>query len=121
MANIKSAAKRARTSEKKRVNNSGLRTQVRSVTREYKTAVEGKKVDDARRLLVEATSLIDTASGRGVIHKRAGARQKSRLAKAFLPLAKAKPKRASRARKKVAPPPEPITEKIPAEEKIAAP
>ncbi|HEY3314030.1 MAG TPA: 30S ribosomal protein S20 [Bacillota bacterium] len=121
MANIKSAAKRARTAEKRRVINSGVHSRIRAVTREYRDAIAEKKVDDARRLLVQATSLIDSASGRGVIHERAGAGQKSRLAKAFAPLAKAKPKRATRTRKKTAPAPEPVVEKTPAEEKVAAP
>lgn len=121
MANIKSASKRARTSERKRNTNVGVRSRIRGLVHQYGAAVAQKDLPKAQGLLLQAQSAMDNAVGRGVIHKNAGSRHKSRLAKALVPLTKTKPKRAARTRKKTAPAPEPPVEKKIAEEKVAAP
>ncbi|MHB0884970.1 MAG: 30S ribosomal protein S20 [Bacillota bacterium] len=121
MANIKSAAKRARTSRKKKTSNVDVRSRLRGLIRQYQAAVDKKDLTKAQTLLLQTQSAVDTAVGRGVIHKNVGARHKSRLARALVPLTKAKPKRATRARKKAAPTPEPPVETKLQEEKVAAP
>ncbi len=75
MANIKSAEKRIRSSEKKRARNRGVKTKLRHVLKE-----EREKGSPAT--LAQATSAIDRARAKGVIHKKTAARYKSRLAKA---------------------------------------
>ena len=76
MANHKSALKRARQNEKRRLRNKSVKTRVKSVVKAVRTAE-----DDAAAKLDEAKSVIDKAAKRGVIHKRTAARNISRLAK----------------------------------------
>ena len=45
MANIKSAVKRIRTSEKRRVRNAAVRSSVRSAVKSARTALEGGQAD----------------------------------------------------------------------------
>ena len=76
MANHKSALKRARQNENRRLRNKGVKTRVKSVVKAVRTAG-----DDAAAKLDEAKSVIDKAAKKGVIHKRTAARKISRLAK----------------------------------------
>lgn len=75
MPNIKSAEKRLRQSEKNRLRNSAIKSTMKTAV---KKAVSAKGVDAA---LKEALSAIDRAASKGVIHKNAAARKKSRLVK----------------------------------------
>ena len=77
MANIKSAEKRIRTSAKKRSRNKARVSRLRSAVKKYGQAdAKGKAAS------ISAThSEIDRARAKGVIHKNAAARYKSRLAK----------------------------------------
>ena len=76
MANHKSALKRARQNENRRLRNKSVKTRVKSVVKAVRTADA-----DAAAKLDEAKSVIDKAAKRGVIHKRTAARKISRLAK----------------------------------------
>ena len=76
MANHKSALKRARQNENRRLRNKSVKTRVKSVVKAVRTAGE-----DAAAKLDEAKSVIDKAAKRGVIHKRTAARSISRLSK----------------------------------------
>jgi small subunit ribosomal protein S20 len=77
MANIKSAEKRIRTSAKKRGRNKARVTRLRSAVKRYRLAdAKGKAAS-----LSATHSEIDRALAKGVIHKNAAARYKSRLAK----------------------------------------
>ncbi len=76
MANHKSALKRARQNENRRLRNKSVKTRVKSVVKAVRTAG-----DDAAAKLDEAKSVIDKAAKRGVIHKRTAARSISRLSK----------------------------------------
>ena len=77
MANIRSAKKRARQSEKRQRRNRSARTRLRTAVKKYLEA--DKK---ARAELLPAThSEIDRAWKKGVIHRKAAARYKSRLSK----------------------------------------
>jgi small subunit ribosomal protein S20 len=77
MANIKSAVKRMRQTEKRRTRNRAVRTRVRSAIKSYRAADGGQKTST----LPATISEIDRAKKKGVIHKNAAARYKSRLAK----------------------------------------
>jgi small subunit ribosomal protein S20 len=81
LANHKSAIKRARQNEKRRMRNRIVKTQVRSMTRKLRDAAGQAPAEDLGRRLDVTKSVIDRAARKGVIHKRTAARQISRLSK----------------------------------------
>ena len=82
MANHKSALKRARQNEVRRMRNKAVKTRVRSVTKAVRVAATGETPsDDIGAKLNEARSAIDKAAKKGVIHQRTAARKISRLSK----------------------------------------
>lgn len=76
MANLKSAIKRIRSNEKKRVRNRIIRSRARSAVAKAKEQIH-EKGDQAAILL--AIRELDKAAAKGVIHKNNAARRKSRL------------------------------------------
>jgi small subunit ribosomal protein S20 len=83
MANIKSARKRAHQAEIRRKHNIGLRTAVRSAIKNVKKAVAAGNKEDAAKVLRESQRVIDRVVAKGVLHRNAGNRHKSRLAHAL--------------------------------------
>ena len=81
MANHKSALKRARQSESKRLRNKAAKTRVKNVVKDVRTAAADSANDQTAAQLNAAKSAIDKAAKKGVIHKRTAARKVSRLAK----------------------------------------
>ena len=79
MPNHKSAEKRMRQSEKRRVINRGNRTKVRTYIKKLRSALESAKTDEIQRTLPETISVIDKSVQKGVLHANAAARYKSRL------------------------------------------
>ncbi len=80
MANIKSQIKRNRQNEKRRIANKGVRSELRTRVKSALAAAEtGAENADAAAAI--AMKRIDKAANKGVIHKNAAARRKSRLAK----------------------------------------
>jgi len=79
MPNHKSAEKRVRQSEKRRVINRSHRTKVRTYIKKMRAALESGKGDEIQKTLPEAISVIDKSVQKGVLHKNAAARYKSRL------------------------------------------
>lgn len=76
MANHKSAEKRIRANEAKRVRNRYQHTTTRTLVKKLKaTTVK----TDAESLLKQATSLIDKLAKKRVIHWKKAANQKSKL------------------------------------------
>jgi len=81
LANHKSAEKRARQNEKRRVRNKAVRTRVKHATKEVRlTAAETSK-EEALAKLKAAQSIIHKALKKGVIHKKTAGRKISRLSK----------------------------------------
>jgi small subunit ribosomal protein S20 len=78
VANIKSQKKRNITNEKARVANKGVRSELKTRT---KAAVAAAGTDGAADALKLAVKKLDKAATKGVIHKNAAARRKSRLMK----------------------------------------
>lgn len=78
MPNHKSSEKRVRQSEKRRVINRSNRTKVRTYIKKLRAALDGKS-DDVQTILPDTISVIDKAVQKGVMHKNAAARYKSRL------------------------------------------
>lgn len=79
MANIKSAKKRARKSEKARQHNTVLRTQLRSSIKKVRTALDEKNVANAKNIFQTTVSVIDKSAAKGIIGKNTASRYKSRL------------------------------------------
>ena len=79
MPNHKSAEKRVRQSEKRRLINRSNRTKVRTYIKKLRVALDSGKGDDVQSVLPETISVIDKAVQKGVMHKNAAARYKSRL------------------------------------------
>jgi small subunit ribosomal protein S20 len=78
LAQHKSAIKRMRQDKKRRERNRAAKS---AVKRAVKKVPEASSPEDASRLLSEASSVIDRAAKKGVIHWKKAARKKSRLAK----------------------------------------
>ena len=79
MPNHKSAEKRVRQSEKRRVINRGHKSKVRTYIKKLRTALESDNSEDVQKALPEVMSVIDKSVQKGVMHKNAAARYKSRL------------------------------------------
>jgi small subunit ribosomal protein S20 len=79
MPNHKSAEKRVRQSEKRRVINRGHKSKVRTYIKKLRTALDSGKSEDVQNVLPEVMSVIDKSVQKGVLHKNAAARYKSRL------------------------------------------
>lgn len=78
MPNHKSAEKRVRQSEKRRAINRSNRTKVRTYIKKLRAALDGES-GDVQTILPDTISVIDRAVQKGVMHKNAAARYKSRL------------------------------------------
>ena len=83
MANIKSARKRARQALVRREHNMSLRTTVRSAIKNVKKAIATGNKDAAAKSLLESQRVIDRVVAKGILHRNAGDRHKSRLAQAI--------------------------------------
>jgi small subunit ribosomal protein S20 len=79
MANTKSAEKRIRQSERRRLINRRNRSRMRTEIKKFRLLLEEKKFEEARKLLSNVYSVIDRTARKGVIHRNTAARYKSRL------------------------------------------
>jgi len=86
MTHSKQAAKRVRTSNRRRNKNRAVRSAVKSKAKATVAAAPAERP----AMLRESMRMIDKAAKVGVIHKNAAARKKSRLMKALNKLAAAK-------------------------------
>ncbi len=81
MANIKQQKKRVLTNEKRRVRNQGYRSELKTLVRKTREAVEAGDKDLAETNLRAAARKLDIAVSKGVIHRNQAAQRKSKLAK----------------------------------------
>ena len=81
LANIKSAIKRNRQNEKRRLRNRVYRGRARSSIRKAQVQIEDGDLQAAREATIQAVSDLDKAAEKGVIHKNNASRRKSRLMK----------------------------------------
>ncbi|KPL76007.1 30S ribosomal protein S20 [Ornatilinea apprima] len=81
MANIKSAIKRNKQNEKKRVRNRVYRGTARTFIKKARLAIEAGEKETAEALVRQAVSALDKAAEKGVLHKNNASRRKSRLMK----------------------------------------
>ncbi|MEE8836006.1 MAG: 30S ribosomal protein S20 [Eubacteriales bacterium] len=82
MANIKSAKKRVITSQKREEHNQGIRSAVKTSVKKVESLVEAGDKEAASKALLDATSTIDKAASKGILHKNNASRKVSRLSKA---------------------------------------
>jgi len=77
----KSAAKQVRVTERRRLRNKSVRSQVKtSITKAEKLIFSGE-VEAAQRAVVAAISSLDAAAEKGILKSNNAARRKSRLMK----------------------------------------
>ena len=81
MATHKSAIKRIRQNEKRRLHNRTFRNRARTLVKQAREAIESGDVEAARAATRAAARDLDTLASRGVVHKRNASRRKSRLMK----------------------------------------
>ncbi len=80
MANHKSALKRVRQTAKRTVHNRSMRADLRTNIKKFRLLQESDNLEKARDEYTNLQKNIDKAVTKGVLHKRTGARYKSRLA-----------------------------------------
>lgn len=82
MANTKSAIKRIKTSERRRLRNQAVKSATRTAVKKARTSIVANSAE-AQDELKAAISALDHAVSKGVIHRNNAARRKSRLMKHF--------------------------------------
>nr|WP_086940623.1 30S ribosomal protein S20 [Thaumasiovibrio occultus] len=80
MANIKSAKKRAITSEKRRQHNASRRSMMRTFVKKVIAAIEAGDKAAATQAFADMQPVLDRAATKGLVHKNKAARHKARLA-----------------------------------------
>jgi len=81
LADHKSALKRARQNEVRRMRNKSTKTRIKNIVKDVRIAVSEKSEESALTKLDIAKSIIDNAAKKGVIHKKSASRKISRLSK----------------------------------------
>ncbi|MCH9790573.1 MAG: 30S ribosomal protein S20, partial [Planctomycetes bacterium] len=79
--NSRSAKRALRKSDVRRLRNRSTRSELRNVIKNARLAIAGDDSQATVQALQKATKEIDQAASKGIIHKNAAARTKSRLAK----------------------------------------
>jgi small subunit ribosomal protein S20 len=80
LADHKSALKRARQNEQRRIRNKTTKTKVKNIVKDVRLAVGKESNETVLNKLNQAQSIIDKAAKKGTIHKRTASRKISRLA-----------------------------------------
>jgi len=80
VASHASALKAHRQSLKNREHNRQFRSRLRTALKNVRSAIDGNDKAAAKAALRDVASLVDKLAGKGIIHKNAAARYKSRLA-----------------------------------------
>lgn len=83
MPNTKSAERRMRSNERKRLHNRSVESRLRNLEKHYRQLVTAGKKDEAAQSLLKVTSAYDKAVKSGVVHRISANRKKSRLALAL--------------------------------------
>ncbi len=79
MANIKSAKKRAVTSEKRRKHNASRRSMMRTFIKKVYAAIAAGDKEAAQKAFSEMQPVVDRQAAKGLIHKNKAARHKAKL------------------------------------------
>jgi small subunit ribosomal protein S20 len=76
---IKSSIKDLRRTERRSARNRAAQGKLRSTLKRARAAIAAGQSDAAQKAVAEALPVIDRAPGKGILHKNAAARHKSRL------------------------------------------
>ena len=79
MAHSKSALKRIRVAERRRLENRPYRSASRTLVRSAERAIEAGDKETAEEAVLRAVKMLDRTAGKGIIHANNAARRKSRL------------------------------------------
>jgi len=79
MPNTKSASKRLRSDQRKRLHNRVAKSRLHTLEKRLDQALAGGDKEQAQKALQAAMSLFDKAAKSGVIHRNKASRKKSRL------------------------------------------
>jgi len=81
LANHKSAIKRAKQSEIRRLRNMGFKTRMKKAIKEVRQAISDSSTEKAPEELRKAISIIQKNASKKVIHRKKASRKISRLAR----------------------------------------
>jgi len=79
LANHKSAKKRAKQSQVRRMRNKSVKTALKTLEKKLRAAKEAG--EDAQELMRQTQSAVHKAAKKGIIHKKTASRKISRLSK----------------------------------------
>lgn len=79
MATHRSAIKRHKQSEKRRIRNTSVKSSIKTAVKKVRENVKEGKETEAREILAKTVSLLDRAVTRGVLHRRNASRRIARL------------------------------------------
>jgi small subunit ribosomal protein S20 len=88
LANTKSAIKRIRQNQKRRLRNRHFRGHARTAIKQARMALSSEDIEAARMKTIDAVRALDKAAEKGVIHRNNASRRKSRLMKQLAALEK---------------------------------
>ncbi|MBQ2723129.1 MAG: 30S ribosomal protein S20 [Clostridia bacterium] len=88
MPNIKSAKKRVKVSQTKRLQNQMVASQMKTAVKKFNEAISKNDLELAKQLLPVAVAKIDNAAHKHVIHKNAANHKKSQIARTLSQLEK---------------------------------
>lgn len=83
MANHKSALKRVKQTERRRLRNKATLSQMRTAIKRYRALLAQRSAEEAGAALSGVYTVIDRSEKKGVLHANAAARYKARLSKAL--------------------------------------
>lgn len=83
MPNIKSAAKRVEITRIRTIRNVRIKSALKTSIRKFEEAMKAADREEAGTKLRKAVVAIDKAVTKGILHKNAAARKKSRLTKRY--------------------------------------
>ncbi len=81
MAHSKTAKKRVRQNRERRLRNRHHRSRLRTEVKQLRAAIAAGMTEDVEKRLPRTCAMLDRMAGRGILHRNAAARTKSRLAR----------------------------------------
>jgi len=82
LPNIKSVIKDVKKSRERRARNVAEKSKIKTFVKTARTTIAAGEAEAVKQTVSAANSVIDKAAEKGIIHKNAAARRKSRLMKA---------------------------------------
>lgn len=83
MPNIQSSIKSMKTDAARNRRNNMRKSLLKTSLRKFQKAVAEGDLEKVKDVLLQTTKVIDKSAGKGIIHKNAAARRKSRLARQY--------------------------------------